>query len=115
MDADSALRANLVSRVVEPAHLLAESHALARRLALRSPESVRGVKRLAHAATRMPIARGLALEAALFTACGLSAGAKDGCDRYLALAAAGMTAGDALDRLRGGLPGAKDMSTLVSG
>lgn len=63
-----ALEAGLVHRVVAPEQLLEESLATARRLARRSPVSVRGLKRAVYEGGSAPLVRGLAVERKWFMA-----------------------------------------------
>ncbi|MFI0421608.1 enoyl-CoA hydratase/isomerase family protein [Spongiactinospora sp. 9N601] len=62
MDAETALSAGLLTRVVEPGEALNAARALAATLAERGPVAMRIAKRLIDAATETPLDEGLALE-----------------------------------------------------
>jgi E-phenylitaconyl-CoA hydratase len=62
IDSAEALRIGLVSRVVEPDHLLPTAEQLAQKIAGNAPLAVAAVKRLAHVGIELPLAAGLELE-----------------------------------------------------
>jgi E-phenylitaconyl-CoA hydratase len=62
IDAAEALRIGLVSRVVEPEHLLESAEQLAQKIAGNAPLAVAAVKRLAQIGIELPLAAGLELE-----------------------------------------------------
>lgn len=66
VDAQEALRTGLVSKVVQAAQLLETALAIAARIALNAPLSVRAVKRLVREGLAMPLDRALALESYVF-------------------------------------------------
>lgn len=66
VDAQEALRTGLVSKVVPAAQLLETALAIAARIALNAPLSVRAVKRLVREGSAMPLDRALALESYVF-------------------------------------------------
>jgi enoyl-CoA hydratase/carnithine racemase len=58
IDADEALRIGLVNRIVEPAELMDEAHALARKVGGNAPEAVRMIKDLALRGLDVPLEQG---------------------------------------------------------
>lgn len=66
IDAEEALRIGLVNAVFEPADLLDETKAIARRAVSRGPNALALAKQAAVRGAEMPLAEGLALEADLF-------------------------------------------------
>jgi len=66
IDATEALRIRLVSRVVEPADLLANAHELAAQIARNAPLAISAVKRLALTGRELSLAAGLELEQQAF-------------------------------------------------
>ena len=66
IDAAEALRVGLVNAVFEPADLLNETKAIARRAVSRGPNALALAKQAAVRGAEMPLAEGLALEADLF-------------------------------------------------
>ncbi len=58
IDSAEALRIGLVSRVVEPDHLLPTAEQLAQKIAGNAPLAVAAVKRLAHVGIELPLAAG---------------------------------------------------------
>ena len=66
MDAAEALRTGLVSRVVEPAGLMAAALVVARRIAANAPLSIRAVKRLVRQGLDMPLDKAIQTEHYVF-------------------------------------------------
>ncbi len=62
IDAESALRAGLISRIVEPAALLPAALEIAHRIAANAPVAVQEIKRTVTAASGLTLDRGYALE-----------------------------------------------------
>lgn len=62
IDAESALRAGLISRIVEPAALLPAALEIAHRIAANAPIAVQEIKRTVTAASGLTLDRGYALE-----------------------------------------------------
>jgi enoyl-CoA hydratase/carnithine racemase len=69
IDAEEAFRIGLCERLVDDEHLEKEVEALAGALAAQPPLAVRGVKRAVAAASRLPVAEGLVVEAEAQAAC----------------------------------------------
>ena len=66
LDAREALRIGLISRMVEPADLMASARMIATRIAANAPLAVTAAKRLASAGLELPLAAGLELEQQAF-------------------------------------------------
>ena len=66
LDAREALRIGLISRMVEPADLMATARMIGTRIAANAPLAVAAAKRLASAGMELPLAAGLELEQQAF-------------------------------------------------
>jgi enoyl-CoA hydratase/carnithine racemase len=77
-DAETALRAGLISRVVEPDELLPTAHALAGTIAAHAPLAVKAVKELAHASADLSIDQAMRFGSALRWIIGETDDAKEG-------------------------------------
>jgi E-phenylitaconyl-CoA hydratase len=66
ISAEEAYRIGLVTRLVEPAELMAEAMKIAQRIAANAPLSVKAIKRLMAEGPNMPLAEGLRMERGYF-------------------------------------------------
>lgn len=66
VDATTALRIGLVSKVVSPAALMDEAHKIASRIAMNAPLSVRAIKRLVRSGVDVPLAAAIESERLAF-------------------------------------------------
>jgi E-phenylitaconyl-CoA hydratase len=82
-DAERALRHGLVNRIVAPGSLLAEAHALARRVAANAPLAVQAAKEVALRARDLDLGGAIRLEQAMLA---LLAGTEDRAEGIAAFA-----------------------------
>jgi enoyl-CoA hydratase/carnithine racemase len=78
IDADTALRHGLVSRVVQPEELMNEALRIARAITRRGPVAVRAAKQAVHSGLQVDLESGLKLEQRLLSECMRTGDAEEG-------------------------------------
>lgn len=83
VDADAACAMGLVNRVLPPEDLLTEAKAVAAKLAVKSPLTLRAALKAVNEGLAQNLDGGCRLESALFGVCGSSEDAREGCTAFM--------------------------------